>query len=140
MKKQFLIIALVASVVGFAAVFAATSLADKPGIKPASNKCEVNACVALEETGARPDTVSVKKGDSIQFNSADGKTHDLSLGKGGEEHGHTNKKFKSGDFGANEGWRVQLNNEGSFYFHDHLNPKINVLVVVYSPGKAYKVN
>ncbi len=141
MKKQQIIIAVVAGLVGFAAVFGFTSLrGHQQDIRSSSSTCQVSACVALKETGADPDTITVKKGDSIQFNSADGKTHKLTLGKGGEEHEHTNKKFQSGDFKADEGWRVRLSDEGSFFFHDHYNPKINILVVVYTPGKDYKVN
>jgi plastocyanin len=102
-----------------------------------SSSCE-GTCVALTKDGASPNSIAIVKGSTVQFNSADGKTHSLSLGKGGEEHSHTGK-FSSGDFKADEGWRVQFNDEGSFYFHDHFNPKINVLVVVYTPGKEYKV-
>ena len=97
-----------------------------------------DTCVDLYQDKASPDTVAVTVGSYVQFNSKDGKTHDLSLGAGGSEHVHTGK-FQSGDFGANEGWRVQFNEEGSFVFHDHLNPKISVLVVVYTAGKDYKI-
>ncbi len=134
-KNQLFFIILVAaivSVVSFAVAFTVSQS------KTASlNRCE-GICVALRDNKADPDTVSVKAGTYVQFNSADGKTHNLSLGKGGEEHSHTGK-FSSGDFGADEAWRVQFKEEGSFLFHDHFNPKINVLVVVYTPGKDYKI-
>ncbi len=48
-------------------------------------------------------------------------------------------KFESGDFGANEAWKVQFKDEGTFQFHDHLNPKISVLMVAYIKDKQYKV-
>jgi plastocyanin len=95
-------------------------------------------CVSLYENRAAPDTVTVPVGTHVQFNSKDGKSHNLSLGEGGEEHEH-NGKFYSGEFQADEGWRAEFNQEGSFYFHDHFNPKINILVVVYTPGKEYKL-
>lgn len=95
-------------------------------------------CIGLYEDRASPDTIAVPLGNYVQFNSKDGKTHDLSFGEGGVEHVHSGK-FYSGDFSANEGWRVQFNQEGTFYFHDHLNPKISILIIVYSPGKNYKI-
>ncbi|PLS81799.1 hypothetical protein CYG49_01500 [Candidatus Saccharibacteria bacterium] len=95
-------------------------------------------CIALKGEGAHPTTIAVPVGSFVQFNSADGKSHSLSLGGGGEEHSHTGD-FSSGTFGADEAWRVQFKDEGTFKFHDHLNPKINVLIIVYTPGKDYKV-
>lgn len=99
---------------------------------------EKDVCVSLLENKTDPDTIAVPRGSYVQFNSADGKSHSLSLGKGGESHSHSGS-FSSGEFGADEAWRVQFNDEGTFFFHDHFNPKINVLVVVYTPGKEYKI-
>ena len=120
----------VAGIIGFGMVFAFSYNNQKTG---SQTRCE-GTCVALEKDKAVPDTLAVKVGDFVQFNSADGKTHDLSLGKGGEHHEHKGQ-FESGEFGGDEAWRVQFNDEGSFQLHDHLNPKINVLVIVYAPGK-----
>lgn len=92
--------------------------------------CPVAFCVALAAEQAQPDTITVKLGEYVQFNSADGQSHSLSQGKGGEEHDHTGP-FSSGEFKADEGWRAQFKEPGTFYFHDHLNPKINILVVAY---------
>lgn len=106
-----------------------------------NNKSTANCngtCVDIYEDKATPDTVAVTAGSYVQFNSKDGKTHDLSLGAGGSEHQHKGK-FQSGDFGANEAWRVQFKDEGTFTFHDHLNPKVSILVVVYTKDKQYKV-
>lgn len=125
-------IAVIAGLIGFAGITALNS-----GKETDSTNC-AGICVALGPKVASPDTVTVAKGDFVQFNSADGKTHSLSLGKGGEEHSH-NGKFNSGDFKGDEAWRVQFNEDGSFFFHDHYNPKVNVLVVVYTPGKDYKI-
>ena len=102
-----------------------------------AGQCNVT-CIELQQDKASPDTVAVAKGSFVQINSADGQSHSLSLGEGGSAHSH-NGSFNSGTFKADEGWRVQFNEEGSYVFHDHLNPKISVLVVVYTPGKDYKV-
>ncbi len=102
------------------------------------NKSCVGTCIALKKEGASPTTIAVPVGSFVQFNSADGKSHSLSLGGGGEEHSHMGQ-FSSGTFTADEAWRVQFKDEGTFKFHDHFNPKINVLIVVYTPGKDYKI-
>jgi plastocyanin len=121
------------TVVAFAGSYALSG----PDKVVSQTKCD-GICVALQADRAEPDTITVQPGDFVQFNSADGKSHSLSVGEGGEEHSHTGS-FSSGTFGGDEAWRVQFKEEGSFLFHDHLNPKINVLVVVYTPGKEYKV-
>lgn len=134
-NKQIALLASVAAfvaLVSFAVTFTITSN------KATSQTRCAGVCVALREDKAEPDTLTVKKGSFVQFNSADGKTHSLSRGKGGKTHSHSGK-FTSGEFKADEAWRVQFKEEGSFFFHDHFNPKINVLVVVYKPGKDYKV-
>lgn len=100
--------------------------------------CKQMVCVDLTATGANPDTLAVVAGGYVQFNSADGKTHSLSLGKGGEEHSHSGP-FSSGDFDADEAWKVQFKEPGSYHFHDHYNPELNVLVVVYEPGGDHTI-
>lgn len=115
------------------------ALASKQPQPPTSASACDGFCVALTENGAQPAELSVPAGSFVQFNSADGKSHNISLGKGGEEHDHGGL-FYSGEFGPDEAWRVQFEREGSFFFHDHQNPDINVLVVVYTPGKDYKIN
>lgn len=129
-----LVVFMAGTILGLGAVLAFSSNNQKT-INVAETPCQ-DICVDLREYKADPETLTVTVGSFVQFNSADGKSHDLSLGKGGEEHSHQGK-FRSGEFQANEGWRVQFNEEGSFFFHDHLNPKINVLIVVYTPGKEY---
>ena len=127
---------LLATLLGFGLVYAVSTYT--LGNKTVDNtSCDVT-CVALNKDGASPNTIAVPVGSYVQFNSADGKSHNLSIGKGGDEHEHTGK-FYSGEFQADEAWRVQFNDEGTFTFHDHLNPKINVVVVVYQPGKDYKI-
>lgn len=127
-----MVLLLVMLAVGFGVSFYATKS------KVGSKACEVVACVALKANRAEPDTISIAVGSEVQFNSADGKDHRLSLGRGGQEHSHQGK-FNSGTFKADEAWRVKFDQDGSYFFHDHLNPKINILVVVYTPGKDYKL-
>lgn len=101
-------------------------------------ECDGAICVALGKDGAKPNEISVPLGGFVQFNSADGKKHQMSIGSGGHDHSHQTS-FNSPTIGADEGWRVQFNNPGSFYMHDHTNPDINVLIVVYEPGKDYRI-
>jgi plastocyanin len=105
---------------------------DSQGATASQYACE-GTCVALMADKAEPDTLTVKAGEYVQFNSADGKAHSLSLGLGGKEHQHKGP-FSSGAFQADEAWRVQFKEPGTYTFHDHLNPNINVLVVVYQEG------
>lgn len=137
-RQLLLLIAMViiAGVVSFGAIRSVT--AGSSGNQSGTKENCIGTCVDLSESKATPDTIAVPVGSFVQFNSMDGKTHNLSTGEGGEEHEHIGK-FNSGEFKADEAWRVQFNDEGSFIFHDHLNPKISVLVVVYEPGKQYKV-
>ena len=124
---------ILAGAIGYGAV---TALSSRNSAPTCSHKQDV--CVGLYQDKASPDTITVKTGGYVQFNSADKKSHELALGEGGKEHHHQGK-FESGTFNAGEAWRVQFTQDGSFYFHDHFNPKVNILVVVYTPGKDYKI-
>jgi plastocyanin len=104
----------------------------------ADRSCQTIQCVALGSEGANPDTLAIPVGSSVQFNSADDKTHSLSLGKGGDAHGHSGP-FTSGDFGSEEAWKVQFKEPGTFHFHDHYNPKLNILIVVYEPNGDHTI-
>ena len=86
--------------------------------------------VALGPKGAEPSIVFIKPGGTVQIDSKDGKSHELSLGKGGEHHEHQGD-FYSGVFQADEAWRVRIDKRGTYEFHDHLNPDLFVTVVVY---------
>lgn len=129
-----IIVAAIAGAIGFAVAFALSS--SQKATAPTA-RCG-GYCVNLYSHKAEPESLAVKVGDFVQFNSADGKPHSLSLGEGGQAHQHETN-FSSGVFKGDEAWRVQFKNEGSFVFHDHLNPKISTVVVVYTPGKDYKI-
>ncbi|MBA2279507.1 hypothetical protein H0V99_03670 [Candidatus Saccharibacteria bacterium] len=145
-KNSFLVFGLVALMAlgtGFAGVQALSNNQNK---QVSNQNCNANVCLALTETGIKPDNISVKLGEFVQFNSADGRVHNMSLGEGkhGQEddgHGahadvsHQHEgEYQSGDFEADEAWRVQFNQTGVFYMHDHYNPDLFVTVIVYEPG------
>lgn len=103
--------------------------------------------VALGSDEAKGAIVFVKLGESVQFNSRDGKGHYIGSGRGEEiphEHGedqaaheadgheHT-PGLNSGPFGPNEGYLVTFSKAGTYEFHDHFNPAIRITVVVYRP-------
>lgn len=103
-------------------------------------------CVAIKEIGMEPNSITVKVGEYVQFNTADGKKHNISLGKGAGDatsqnapHEHQGD-YSSGEFGAGEAWRVQFKKAGTFRLHDDNNPKDNILVVVYEPGADLKIH
>lgn len=130
--KKPLIPILVAGLIGFTAMYAvATNKASDNNASSVSAASKFQ--VDLTSAKAIPDTITVPVGQAVQFNTKDGKKHNISLGEGGEEHEHTGK-YSSGDFGKDEAWRVTFTEPGTFTFHDHYNPDINILVVAYKPA------
>lgn len=120
--------------------------------------------VDLIDDRAEPSVVSVEKGKYVQFNTKDSKMHNIGQGSGeagahavkvaapahdhpegdtdtahehakSETHEHTAGTKVSGNFGKDQAYRVQFNETGTYTFHDHLNPKISIVVVVYEPAK-----
>ncbi len=134
-RRSYIIILII--LLGLVSSVFTYSLSSNTSTVSSNNACE-GTCVSLRSDKASPETVAVARGSYVQFNAADGKSHSLSLGEGGHDHEHKGS-FHSGTFKADEAWRVQFNDEGTFQFHDHLNPDINILVVVYEPGKDYKI-
>ncbi len=103
-----------------------------------------NHVVELKSDRAEPSAIAVTKGAYVQFNSKDGKSHNIGEGSGDDgihqaehqpEHAHDYQAKVSGAFGPDEGYRVLFNKTGTYEFHDHLNPKISVTVVVYEAKK-----
>lgn len=140
-----IVLALIAGVVGFTTVAKLTS---KKTIVTAKN-CQ-GICVKVSKEGMNPDTLTVKVGEYVQFNSADGQQHNLGLGEGeaskstdhqahAAQHEHIGD-FSSGDFNADEAWRVQFKEAGTYKFHDHYNPKLYILIVAYEPGGPKKLS
>lgn len=86
--------------------------------------------VDITKQGLQPDTVILKVGQTLQINANDGQKHSFSHGEGGSEHSHSGA-FSSGDFNDGEAWKVTFKKAGTYQFHDHYNPNINLLVVAY---------
>jgi plastocyanin len=77
--------------------------------------------VALKDGAAFPDELVIKVGEQVQFNSNDGRSHNISSGKGndyGEEHDHVAYAAASGQFEADEAYLVSFPEPGTYYFHD----------------------
>lgn len=127
-------IALVFGVVGFAI---ALGIAKGNPPKPATNVTEIQ----LFKDRVEPTAVTVKVGETIQFNSKDGRTHDIARGSGGLAGVHTATSEtgpSSGQFGADEGYRLTMKDAGTFDFYDKLDPRLSVTVIVYVPKTSTK--
>ena len=139
----YLKVLLLVIIIGLIAFGTTFSLSRSKSLELSSSKCDQKiVCVALREDRAEPDAISVPIGGYAQFNSADNKMHNIAEGSGDVDHdgSHVHSgKHLSGDFKANEGWKVQFNKTGTFEFHDHYNPKINFIVIVYQPDADYKL-
>lgn len=126
-------IALVAS---FAGLYA---LSSSQNSTISSLRCEVEACIALSKDQTEPQVITVTVGSFVQFNSADGNKHNVALVHSGVQH-EDEERYESGDFTADEAWKVQFKKDGTYTFADRYNKDIEVSVVVYTPGKDYKIN
>lgn len=104
----------------------------------AQSRCPVDACISLDSTSAEPQTITVKTGSYVQFNTADGKKHNLFLAHSGVQH-HDHSRYESGDFGSGEAWKVQIREDGSYSFADKYHQSVKVSIVAYTPGKEYKI-
>lgn len=114
--------------------------ADVSDVVMATAQSDSGAVVHMVALGpddaATPNTLAVKVGEYVQFNSNDGRQHQIAQGKGhdfGEDHEHTEGGLESGTFAADEAFKVQFKQRGTYFFHDNLNPKISISVVVYDP-------
>ncbi|HUP26270.1 MAG TPA: hypothetical protein VM124_01325 [Candidatus Limnocylindrales bacterium] len=139
---KLILVAIVTGGLAFALVFIAGHKHAPKSARFSSDCGQRTTCIALEKDQAQPNAVTVPVGGYVQFNSADGRQHNIGLG-GGDEH-HDGKHvhlgaYASGDFKADEGWKVQFNEMGTYDFHDHYHPDIHVTVVVYQPGGDYKI-
>ena len=95
--------------------------------------------VALTSSGAQPTDLLIKVGEYVEFDSKDGRIHDIASGVGdgdGENHAHSTTGIESGNFKPDEGYMVQFKAVGSYYFHDHLNPTVTISVAVYEPNAS----
>ncbi len=129
---MFIIFAVIGMSVGVATTFVSATPTQQDSACP-------NPCVLLKADGMYPNELAVQVGETVQFNAADGQKHNISEGDGASNHsGHSDPEhhdhvggFVSGEFAADEGWRVTFKKPGTYKLHDHFNPKQNILVVVY---------
>ena len=139
--SRLAVIAILFAAAAFGFVYLITSEGQSGNITRA--KCEQGVtCVYLENDHASPDVATVKVGDYVQFSSADGKTHNLGLGAGDAHHDGSHKhdgNYVSGDFKADEAWKVQFKKTGTYELHDHYRPDIRVTVIVYDPNRSSQI-
>lgn len=139
-KRIKLIIAAMVLAIGLGSFGVAYALGRNGGNDNVAT-CKGN-CIYLRQQGATPDTLTVTAGSFVEFTAADGKKHNISLvehGHGENDAAHEDVGYQSGDFEADEAWRLQFKQDGTFTFVDKYNPKQHVSVVVYTPGKDYKI-
>jgi plastocyanin len=106
--------------------------------------------VNIYDETVSPNTISVKVGETVTINNKSSEAKELSLGSGEAGHetiattemhadtAHQHDKphdhsagFSSGVFDVDEAWQVTFSKPGTYFLHDHSNPKLNILVVVY---------
>ena len=93
--------------------------------------------VSLSKDKAVPNELAIKLIDKVQFNSKDGKFHNIAQGRGndyGQAHEHfegTGTSIESGRFGADEGYIITFHKTGTYFFHDDYDPNIFITILVY---------
>ena len=126
-KYKIILLAVAVAVISFAVVFALTPRAKN---KPVASGIDVT--INLQADKAVPDQAIVKVGQTVQFNSKDGKSHSLTLGEA-HDHEGTAGTYNSGEFKADEAWKVTFKEAGTFRFYDEKNPNITIIIVAYNP-------
>ena len=130
MKSKLTFITIVTAVTIFS-LFLGIKLIDIKKIE--ETKTKNIHMVDLLSNRAEPDIVSAKTGDFVQFNSMDGKEHNLSQGSGNavdENHSHDKTGMESGVFKSDEAYKIQFKKSGIYSFHDHFNPDVYIRLVV----------
>ena len=94
--------------------------------------------VELGANGAVPTAIAIVKGSYVEFDTKDGRSHNIYEGGG---HNHSDNSAassagpESGVFGPGSGYRVTFSQLGTYQFRDHLHDNIAVTVIVYEPKK-----
>ncbi len=141
LKKSTLLTAgiiVVMALVGFGVAFGLSQKSNKPAATKQPYCPQNEACISLHGKSASPDIITVKSGTFVRFNSADGGKHSIALQHAAAQH-NDDSEYHSGEFAADEAYRVQFKKDGSYTFRDELNSDYEIKVVVYTPGKDYKV-
>ena len=106
--------------------------------------------VSLTGTQTEPIDLLVDVGDYVQFNSRDGREHQVIQGKPTADHGHdeyadavhgeahglADSPLDSGIIKADEGYLVQFTTVGKFDFHDNYNHDYAITVISYDKDKS----
>ncbi len=149
-SKVIIAALLVSAVLGFVGARAYTI-----GRTGGKNSCS-STCVYIHRDGFSQSELAVKVGSFVEFRTADNQTHNLALGSnkdvqaGGDhadaahdstaaahnnadDHSHSHiAGTESGVFGADETWKVQFKQPGTYMIHDHLHPDQSILIVAYA--------
>ncbi len=136
-KWRLIGLAGIVAVVSFlGASFAGTLSGTKTQIQ--QSRCDASACISLSKQSSQPGVITVTSGSYVKFNSGDGQKHNVALIHSGIQHEDENR-YESGDFGADEAWKVQFKKDGTYTFEDKYNENAEISVIVYTPGKKYEI-
>lgn len=90
--------------------------------------------IALLPDRAEPNILIVTVGEFVDFASRDNRSHNLIIEKNAHEDGnHDHRQQESGAFGADEAYRVEFNQPGTWKFSDKSNPNVAATVIAYVP-------
>lgn len=104
--------------------------------EPTSIEAPQTHMVRLLKEGMDPRELIVKVGESVQFNSADGRSHNIGQGDGGDPdlgraHDHPQEALESGKFNKDEGYLVTFTRPGVYSFHDHFDSDLFITIIAY---------
>ncbi|MBC7868820.1 hypothetical protein H7X69_01395 [Candidatus Saccharibacteria bacterium] len=135
-KRGLIGLAGIVSVVSFIGASFVGALGVKTELQ--QSKCDASVCVSLSRQSSQPEVLTVVSGSYVKFSSADGQKHNVALIHSGIQH-EDESRYESGDFNADEAWKVQFKKDGTFTFEDKYNENAEISVIVYTPGKKYEI-
>lgn len=92
--------------------------------------------IVLTNERKEPIDMVISSGDYIQFNSKDGKDHQILQGAATEDHAPSPSPLDSGIIKDGKSYLLQFNKTGKYEFHDNYNHNYTITVLVYDPGKS----
>ena len=136
-KRQLIIIASIVLTVSFIGAAVIKRLGVSSLLSGYS--CPSEACVRLSRQSAQPDVLTIRSGSFVKFSNSEGERHNITLDHSSVQHLDP-ERYESGDFSGKEAWNVQFKKDGAFTFGDKYNKNIHINIIVYTPGKKYKIN
>lgn len=138
LKSKWMLIgfAWIVAVIGFIGASFVGAISTNNDIR--QSKCDAAACISLSRQSSQPEVITVTSGSYVNFNSADDQKHNIALTHSGIQHEDKNR-YESGDFNADEAWKVQFKKDGVYTFEDKYNENAEITVIVYNPGKKYEI-